>query len=185
MYDKAEIREKNKQLRKSMSLDETKRLSDISSEIFLSSVFFKNASCIMLYMPLGNETDTSEIISRAFEEKKRVVFPITDNVSGVITPFYADENTLFEKGSFSVLEPRSNIAADISEIDVVLVPGIAFDMSGSRVGFGKGCYDKLLKNTDAIKIGYCYSFQLCEKIKSDKYDVRMDYIITENGIIKC
>ena len=90
----------------------------------------------------------------------------------------------FEKGTFSVLEPKERVCLDKNNIDVVLVPGIAFDRCGGRVGFGKGCYDKFLKDINAIKIGFCYDFQLLEHINTDSTDVTMDFIITEKEIIR-
>ena len=86
---------------------------------------------------------------------------------------------------FSVLEPCGTETADIKKIDAVLVPGIAFDKNGARVGFGKGCYDRFLKNVSAIKIGVCYDFQICEKICDEEHDIKMDFLISENGMYKC
>ena len=139
----------------------------------------------MLYMPLRNETDTKAIINQAFLDEKKVIFPVTDEKSGIITPYYATENTEFSKGGFSVFEPLGTEIANEKNIDVIIVPGIAFSKNGARIGFGKGCYDKLLKNTAAIKIGYCYSFQVYDEIPTDIYDIPMDYIISENAIINC
>ena len=89
------------------------------------------------------------------------------------------------KGAFSVYEPDSAELADINEIDVVIVPGVAFDKSGTRIGFGKGCYDRFLKQISSVKIGFCYEFQICDKIIADEHDINMDYLVTEKGLIKC
>lgn len=182
---KNEIRKANKMKRSSMEKAEVLEKSRIASKIFLESEIYKNAKQIMLYMPLGNETDTTDIISKAFADGKKLIFPITDAQTGEITPCYADENTQFTKGAFSVNEPSDMDVADTGEVDVILVPGIAFDRSGSRIGFGKGCYDRLLTNTYSVKVGFCYEFQLCDKIPSEEHDIKMTYIITENGIINC
>ena len=64
------------------------------------------------------------------------------------------------------------------------MPGIAFDKHGARVGFGKGCYDKFLAKTQAVKVGFCYDFQLCDEIETDKHDILMDYLVSEKGILK-
>ncbi len=156
-----------------------------ASKIFLASEMYKNAKCIMLYMPLGKETDTVEIMDRAFVDGKRLVFPVTDSHSGDITPYYTEKDTVFQKGAFSVMEPCRAEIADIVNVDVILVPGIAFSENGTRVGFGKGCYDRILKNTDAVKVGFCYEFQVCDEIVGEKHDVKMNYIVTECGIRKC
>ena len=139
----------------------------------------------MLYMPLKNETDTADIINAAFADGKSVIFPVTNSETGGITPYYAKADTQFCVGAFQVREPRTKDVADTGDIDIILVPGIAFSKNGVRVGFGKGCYDRLLKDTNAVKVGYCYDFQLCDEILADSHDVNMDYIVSESGIIKC
>ena len=139
----------------------------------------------MLYMPLGNETDTSDITEAAFKDGKKVAFPVTDAETGEITPYYATENTQFKQGAFSVNEPNNDDIAALSDIDVIVVPGIAFDKSGARVGFGKGCYDRLLKQSCAVKVGLCYDYQVCDWIAMDEFDVNMDYLVTESGMINC
>ena len=138
----------------------------------------------MLYKSLGNETDTETIISSCFSDDKKVVLPVTERKSGKITPHYVEKSTEFEVGNFSVIEPKNAETANPADIDVIIVPGIAFDKKGNRVGFGKGCYDMFLPETNAVKVGFCYHFQLCDLIPSDKHDINMDYIITEKGIIK-
>ena len=182
---KNEIRKVNKIKRSSMEKAEVLEKSSKACAVFLKSEIYKNAKQIMLYMPLGNETDTTDIINRAFADGKKLNLPVTDAKTGEITPCYFEKDSEFSKGAFSIKEPCIKDIADLSNIDVILVPGIAFDRTGVRVGFGKGCYDRLLKKTSAVKVGFCYDFQLCDKIPSEEHDVKMDYIITENGIINC
>ena len=182
---KNEIRKKFKEKRIAMEKTEVSEKSRFACEVFLKSEMYKNANVLMLYMPLGNETDTTDIIDRAFADGKKVVFPVTDEESGEIMPCYATAETEFEKGAFSINEPSVLDVADALDIDTVIVPGIAFDKRGGRIGFGKGCYDRLLKKTTAVKIGFCYNFQVCGEICTENHDIKMDYLITENSIIIC
>ncbi len=182
---KSEIRNQNKIRRSAMKTEEVMQKSREAANIFLASDYYKNSKQLMLYMPLGNETDTSAIIKAAFCDGKTVVFPVTDEKSGEITPFYAFFDTTFSKGAFSVSEPVGTQIADMSKTDVVLVPGIAFDKTGNRVGFGKGCYDRLLKDSSATLIGFCYGFQVCEHIPSEAHDIKMDALVTEKGLFRC
>ncbi len=182
---KNELRNIYKAKRREMSAEEVNVKSKKACELFLESDFYKKAKVLMLYMPLGNETDTTHIIKKAFYDGKRLAFPVTNAVSGEITPCYATEKSEFSKGAFSVNEPCIKDAARVEDIDVVLVPGIAFDKNGGRIGFGKGCYDRLLVKTNAVKIGFCYDFQLCDEIPAQEHDVKMDCIITENGVFEC
>lgn len=182
---KNEIRKINKIKRLQMGVEESKEKSNLAASVFLESDFYKNSSRIMLYVPICNETDTSLIIEKAFADEKKCIFPKTDVNTGVITPYYADKNTEFKKGAFSVFEPEKGEAADIGQIDVIIVPGIAFDKTGTRVGFGKGCYDRFLNGVNLVKIGFCYDFQIADIIPADVHDVKMDFLITESGLIKC
>ena len=173
---KSEIRKINKIKRAAMDGGEVTQKSNAASKLFLASSLYENAKHIMLYKPLGNETDTTDIIDAAFGDGKIVYFPVTDAQSGEITPCSATNETQFVKGAFSVSEPANTEVADVGKIELILVPGIAF---------GKGCYDRLLQNSSAIKVGFCYDFQLCEEILSEQHDVTMDYIVTETRIINC
>ncbi len=179
---KHQIRNEMKERRRFMDRGEVVEKSQRAAEIFLNSEIYKSARVIMLYMPLGNEADTREIIKRAFADGKRLVLPVTDEGTGKITPVFFEENTVFRKGGFSVTEPKNSKDAKKSEIDVVIVPGIAFDKNGARVGFGKGCYDMFLEGMDAVKIGFCYEFQICEGIPADRHDVKMNFLLTETGM---
>ncbi len=182
---KNEIRKTNKERRAKMSREEVAEKSFAAARLFLESRIYKNARQIMLYMPLGNESDTSLILNAAFDDKKTVLLPVTDAKSGEITAYEVCKDTVFEKGAFSIQEPQSAKKADMSKTDVVIVPGIAFSKSGARVGFGKGCYDRLLAHTDVVKVGFCYDFQVFEGIIPEEHDVRMDFLVTEKGLFKC
>ncbi len=181
---KNRIRKEMKEKRKSMSQAEVDEKSGLAQKIFIESEQYKKAKSVMLYIPLGNEINTSVIISDAFASGKNVLVPITDSETFEISAYKITENTEFEKGTFSVKEPKEKVRFDKSEIDVVLVPGVAFDRAGGRVGFGKGCYDKFLKHIKAIKIGFCYDFQLIDYIETDNNDINMDYIITEKEFLR-
>lgn len=182
---KEELRKINKQKRKELSLCEVKEKSEKAFKNFINSDIYKNAKVIMLYYPIGNETDTSYLFEKAVEDNKTVVFPVTDIETNEMTAVMADKNTKFSKGGYSVFEPCDKKEFDKKLIDVVIVPGIAFDKIGFRVGFGKGCYDRFLDKTNAIKVGYCYDFQIVETILKDSFDIKMDYLVSESGMVVC
>lgn len=180
---KEEIRKINKQKRNNLSKNEAYSKSDGICLVFLESDIYKNSNVIMLYKEIGNEVSTKAIYDKIIEDKKIAVYPKT--VNGKIIPLMVDEKTEFEKGEFSINVPKKNKLAEIEKIDAVIVPGIAFDKRGARVGFGKGCYDEFLKKTNALKIGCCYDFQIEEYIKEDSHDIFMDYLLCEKEIIEC
>ena len=182
---KSEIRTANKNKRKAMSKEEAEKKSALAQNAFLASQLYKNAEIIMLYYPLGNETDTSVIAKTAAADNKRLVYPVTDEKTGEITPYYAKNGSKFHIGAFSVQEPEKTDKADTADIDVIIVPGIAFGRNGARIGFGKGCYDRFLKNIRAVKIGFCYDFQICGGFIGEEHDINMDFLITESGVQAC
>lgn len=182
---KSDIRNSYKLLRLGMSPEEIAIKSKEACELFLDSDIYKNSIVIMLYMPKGNEADTNMIAKQAFYDGKIVCYPVTDKNTGNITPFIADKDTQFVTGTFSIYEPVDTIEFDKKGIDVVVAPGIAFDKSGGRVGFGKGCYDRFLNECPAIKVGFCYDNQVCANTFNEKNDVKMNYIVTDKEIIVC
>jgi len=179
------IRKINKQKRSSMNKTEVQEKSRRASELFLAGDIYAGSRVLMLYMPLGNEADTSLIFQRALADGKKIVLPVTDIQNNDIIPYYVDSKTKLESGAFSISEPVGARMALVSDIDTIVVPGIAFSYFGERVGFGKGFYDRFLACTDAIKVGFCYDFQLCNSIGADKHDIAMDYIVSECGIFNC
>lgn len=179
---KNEVRMFYKKLRREMSEKDRIEKSKIAQKNFLETAFYKNAKAVMLYVPICNETETRDIIESVLNDNKKLVFPVTCENSLEITPYYADENTDFLKGGFSVPEPTGTCRASKSEIDLVLVPGIAFDRSGGRIGFGKGCYDRFLKDFNGITVGFSFEIQVCDNVYSDEHDIKMDYLVTEKGI---
>ncbi len=185
MITKNEIRKINKIKRAEMDIAEVEKKSSAAAAIFVASEVYQKAGQIMLYMPLGNEMDTTDIIKAAFGDGKQLAFPVMDEKTERIVPVYALEDTDFKKGMFSVMEPYGTSVADLLQIDVILVPGVAFDKKGARIGFGKGCYDAFLKKCNAAKIGVCYDFQICDKIPAEEHDIKMDFLLTESGLKKC
>lgn len=181
---KAEIRTTYKHQRSGMDRGEISALSNLASEHFTTADIYKSADTIMLYMPIGSEADTSAIMNQAFADGKRIVLPVT-SAEGEITPVYATSDTSFAKGNFSIPEPTEREVASVEDIDVVIIPGIVFDRAGRRVGYGKGCYDRFLPRTNALKIGYCFEDFICDKIPSDITDIPMDFLLTEKGLSKC
>lgn len=178
--NKNEIRKINKELRNNISKDDVQEKSKRACEIFLNSSLYKNSDTIMIYFPLGNETDTSFIMEKILYDKKTGVLPFTDTNTNEIIPIKFDETTTFKKGAFGILEPAKKTEIMKKAIKVAIIPGVAFDKTGQRVGFGKGYYDRFLKDTNIIKVGFCYDFQIADKIIAEPFDIKMDYLITES-----
>ncbi len=180
MNNKNAIRAEMKARRKAMPIAERNGKSDAIFHNIISSELIKNADTVMCYMSAFGEPSTSLFIERLTKSGKRIVLPVTDPESGMITPSYFTGE--LGRGAFGIREPLPCMVADIADIDVIIVPGIAFDRRGGRIGFGKGCYDRLLCNFGGVIIGVCYDFQLIDEIPRGEHDIDMDLIITETGV---
>lgn len=162
-------------LRREM-IEKRKALNIVNGEKFAEIIKqlneFKNAKTLMLYMPVKGEADVTGIL----DENKLFLLPVT-----VGADMYASPMGELEKGDFNVPVPKDKTSFD-GKIDVVIVPGVAFDKSFNRMGFGKGYYDRFLQGRDSLKIGVCHSFQLLDEIPCEEHDVKMDLIITEDRV---
>ncbi len=179
------LREKIKKERSVLKKEWVEKTSFDICKIFLESDIYKNAKVIGVYMSFKNEVCLDKIIKSAFADKKRLCTPITDLENDII--YFAEifKDDVFSKGAFGIKEPEVKKKIDIKDVDAALVPGLLFDFCGARIGFGKGFYDKLLEKSDAVLVGVGYSFQLFDFIPSFEHDKKMNYIITEEGLIAC
>jgi len=146
---------------------------------------FKNAEKIACYISFNNEVYTHGLI-KEYLNKKEVLVPFIDREKKEIRLAHIKSWKELEQGAYGILEPKKEALRikDYSHIDVILVPGIAFDLRGYRIGYGKGYFDRLLAKVNGYKVGLAYDFQVLEKIPADKHDIRMDAIVTEKRIIK-
>ena len=174
------IRAAAKARRRSLSRDEVAEMSRCITERLMP--LLKDAGTVMCYLSAFNEPDTEGIISSLLSHGKRVVVPVTDTNTCTITPSYLTSLDGLVRGSYGIAEPSQCVPAKTSDIDISVVPGIAFDRSGMRIGFGKGYYDRFLSEFNGHKIGLCYDFQLYDSVPHDEHDIPMDIIITEGNI---
>lgn len=141
---------------------------------------FHNSNNILLYHSLSDELPTTTMLER-WQKHKNLFLPRVAGNDLEILKYDAD---MLAKGSFNILEPTGdNIVTDLSVIDLVIVPGVAFDKNLHRLGRGKGFYDRLLKNIKGVKIGIGYDFQFLDFIPTDEYDIKMDCVFTPNVTI--
>ena len=130
------------------------------------------------------------MIKKALENGKRVIVPISEiEERNLSLSELKDYDSELEPGTFNILEPKREFRRLVSpdELDLIIVPGVAFDPSGNRLGRGMGFYDRFLKKVkDNIPIiGLAYDFQVLEKIPANKTDIKVNKIITERRITEC
>lgn len=138
----------------------------------------------MFFVSFNNEVDTHEIIKSALKNKTVVVPKV---VHHEIEPsLIIDFDNLVPSGRFNIPEPIEIMKIANKNINMVLVPGIAFDKEGYRLGYGFGFYDKFLKKVPkAIKIGLAFDFQVVGNVPRESHDVPVDLVVTEEKIVKC
>lgn len=177
------IRKEILKKRGSMKKEEVICLSKSIYENILKWDSFINAETVMLYCDFRNEVETKRIMEASIDMGKKVVFPKSIRETHTIIPYYVNTIEDLKPGEYGILEPACGIEADKKDVDIVFVPGAVFDRRGNRYGYGAGYYDRFLKNYNGIKAGICYEFQLLDAIKPGEYDISMDCIINEKGIL--
>lgn len=171
-----------RQKRRSLTKETAEKNGRRIAELLFSLPEFKSADTVMLYMASFKEPSTDDILRRALSEK-RAVIPISNTDTHTVTPSYIKSEDELIRGAYGIREPEKVCPAALSDIDMILVPGIAFDSRGARIGFGEGYYDRLLADFHGTKVGICHDFQLLPAIPSLPHDSRMDIIITEKRIL--
>ena len=174
-----EIRKEVKEKRNSLTKSEIEKFSKSIGKKFFALDFISEKIKFFVYNAIKNEVDTSQIIKDLKKLGKEVSYPLTIGGEMVAVVPISDE---WITGDFGVLIPKNYKKAN--SVDVAVIPLLACDKKLNRIGYGKGYYDKFLKENDCIKIGVCYDFQVIENIIPNEWDVPLDYIITPTKIIK-
>jgi 5-formyltetrahydrofolate cyclo-ligase len=173
--------------RNNLTLREIEEKSNNIFERLTKTSEYKNAKTVMLYVSKGNEVKTANIIHDALKEKETVCVPKTDKERHTLHAIKIT-NPYIElyKGHFGIHEPlfEQKKVVPLHEVDIVVIPGIAFDLNGHRLGWGKGYYDRFLEKHKTIhKIGLAYEFQLLPGLPKDKHDVPVTMVVTEKRVL--
>ena len=184
MESKNEIRKRILNTRNNMLLDQVINNSNIIMDKIINLDIYKASRLVFIYMAFKNEVMTANLIKHMLSQKKRLAIPYTDTIKTHLIPSEISREEDLTLNPFGYYEPKRVCPVDIGEIDLVLVPGVAFDKNLNRIGFGKGYYDRILKDlkASAKKIGLAHDFQVLDSIPAQAHDVKMDMIITEKNI---
>lgn len=176
--NKDDIRRKVKARKTLLTQAEKESAAERAFALLESTAAFLVSDRILMYHSLPDELPTRAFISK-WSTRKRFYLPRVNGVNLDILPY--DEQSL-AFGSFHIEEPTGNDTASIDDIELVVVPAVAFDRRGNRVGRGKGFYDRLLVDTRATKVVMGFDFQLLdEEIEAEPHDVALDIVITEKN----
>ena len=181
--NKIEARKKYLDLRK--KLDNVQIISkSISISNNLQDLPIWEHNFYHIYLPIKekNEVDTMPIINILNNKKKKVLIPRSDFNNTTMKSFLLNDNTVLKKNNYGITEPINN-EEFLGRIDVIFIPLVAYDLIGNRVGYGKGFYDKFLRNQNnkILRVGLSF-FNPEKRIKIDEHDENLDFCVTPNRI---
>ena len=177
---KQQLRKKMLQLRDQLPSKEISEKSETISKKLFELSGIKDAKTIAFYISKGSEVDTIKMIEQARTKRKKILVPVTnDEIELVEFTSFAD----LAQGQFGVLEPKTKIKSKCVP-DVIIIPGLAFDLDLHRLGYGKGYYDRVLKKLSSFRVGLCYDFQLIDTIPKHEYDERVNCVVSESRILQ-
>jgi 5-formyltetrahydrofolate cyclo-ligase len=141
------------------------------------------ARTVTAYLSFGSEIATSELIGILDTEGKRVGVPVVRDGEIVMVTYRPDDETV--RSDFGMEEPAGSAEIPPEEVDVLVIPGLAFDRSGFRLGYGGGFYDRYVRRTrpEALRVGICFSDQVVDAVPHGDGDERVDRIVTQDGTI--
>ena len=184
---KENLRQKLIKERKRLSVDEIINKSRRIQQWLFGLKSFQKSKCIMFYISYKGEVDTHDMIQDSLKLGKRVVVPITDKTVGVllVSEIFDFKNEL-EPKTYGILEPKKQFYRLVanSAIDLIIIPGVAFDQDCHRLGHGRGYYDRFLKglNKKIPRIGLAFDSQIQPVLPRESWDEPVNLVVTENSI---
>jgi len=185
---KKQQREKLLNKRARLSKKEVDEKSRLIKEKLFKLKDFSSAKKVMFYLDFRNEVATEKMIISALKMNKKIVVPISDRENkSLFLSELKDYQQELSPGTYGILEPKEEYYREVNkkELDLIILPGVAFDKSGNRIGYGAGYYDRFLSQISqtTAKVALAYEFQLVDKIKVNQYDIPVDKIVTEKRVI--
>lgn len=183
MLEKKEIRAEVKKRRREADEETLHEKSLQILERFRQLSAYKDASLLLAYVDAKREVETRLLMRCAWDDGKKVAAPRVDG-DGIMHFYYLRSLKDLEPGAFGIMEPRADCRICEPEEGLLLMPGVAFDEQGHRVGYGGGYYDRYLeKHPHLIHIALAFEFQIFPEVPSEKHDICPDLIVTENRIL--
>lgn len=177
---KKAFRKKVVAAKKSFSAEELSFFSEEAVSTLELTEVFQTAKIILAYHSLPDEVCTHNLLKK-YHKEKTFLLPVVQGDDLILKTYCADED--MPVSSYGIQEPCGEIFSDYNKIDMVLVPGVAFDRKLNRMGRGKGFYDRLLPKIKSPKVGIGFDFQLFDAIPAAEMDIKMNMIVCENEIV--
>ncbi len=160
-----------------LSKEEIKKKSKIIKEKLFNLKEYEKAKTIMFFVSFGSEVNTHDMIKEALKSKTVCIPIVKEDI--ITASVIKDVKQLDKKNKYGIFEISTIKEIDTKDIDLIIVPGIVFDKSNHRIGYGRGYYDKFLKSFKGPKIGLAFKMQILEIIPKDEWDVQLDKVISE------
>jgi 5-formyltetrahydrofolate cyclo-ligase len=184
---KEALRKRLAALRRALTAEARQERGERMCASLLAHPDFQRAQVISAYRALRFEINPEAALEQAFLQGKRVLLPRVERATGELALHEYRQGDALEESGFAVPEPLASApTVEDDVVDVVLVPGLAFDGRGYRLGYGKGFYDRLLPRlTRAVRIGLCFELSLLAEVPAAAHDQPVDFIVTDKRVIRC
>jgi 5-formyltetrahydrofolate cyclo-ligase len=182
---KAALRARMRAARAALSAEEREAASRRVEERVMALPAVGRARTVLLFASFGSEVATAGMVDRLLAAGKRVLLPFLDG--GAMEAAAVEPGEAMVATSYGPREPAGRKAADPGEVDLVIAPGLAFDRSGNRIGYGGAFYDRYLRRIPAMatRIGVGFAVQVVDEVPTAEHDERLDLVVTEAGVIEC
>lgn len=182
--EKRVVRQQVLRRREEIPAEERKAKSLAAAENLLALEPLANCRTVMLFLSFGSEIDTEPFIEAARARGQEIWLPLTNLQERRIIPYVYSPELVLRQGVYGIREPDPTRAepADSRKLEAVILPGVAFDRSGGRLGYGGGFYDRFLASLShkPVIIGYCFDEQIVDLVPRENHDVQYDYLITNS-----
>lgn len=190
MTEKTILRKKFANIRNSISDDARRYSSEKISDIILNMDKYFKSNSIFLYMSFGSEVETSQLAKRILSDGKILSVPLCDTKERTMCAVRITDTSMLTSGAYGIPEPRRELldCGDASiiandNIDIAIVPALAFDRNRMRLGYGGGYYDKFLRDFRGFSIGIAFSECITDALPADKFDCAVDRVICPEEMI--
>ena len=177
------LRKEMRALRDGFSDEYIEACSRKITAAFMESDIYKSSGAVMIYLSIGSEVRTDALLKKIFEDGKVCAVPVVRGKEIKISRFYKDGALV--RSAFGIPEPEFPEYCGISGIDVIVIPALAYDARGYRIGYGGGYYDRLLSRvgSDIALVGFCYDKLIVDNIDYQPHDIKTEIVISDKRMI--
>ncbi|MDI1472324.1 MAG: 5-formyltetrahydrofolate cyclo-ligase [Thermodesulfovibrio sp.] len=179
------LRKRMIEIRNNIEITKKKQKDEKIASKFLDFLENNSFKSVLLYASFGSEVDTWKIFELCKKLSIKTAFPKVNEKDKSLDLYWIESLKELSEGYKSILEPCTEKKASLNDIEVIVVPGLAFDRNCYRIGYGGGYYDKLLSKKTGLAVGLAYEEQIINEIPIDKHDKKLDFIITDERVINC